>query len=295
MLRSDALFLYYMQLGKCLYTDRPIGLNELKSSTCNIEHIYPRSKIKDDSVINNLILVDSKANGNKDNDYPVDAAIRHKMASFWAYLHDHGFMSDEKYHRLTRSTHFTPEELQGFINRQLTETSQSTKATATILKKLYPESEIIYAKASLTSDFRQTFGLLKSRSFNNLHHAKDAYLNIVTADVYHLYFSHYFTTDNYSLKTEALFSDEPVKRHGIVIWPGKSKIGEIKKTIASNNAHMTRYTFCRHGGFFDQQPLKAAPNLVPRKQSLATEKYGGYRSPSVSFFIPVQYSVGKDT
>ena len=47
-------------------------------------------------------------------------------------------LSDEKYKRLTRSTPFNEDEKYGFINRQLTETSQSTKAIAQILNEKYP-------------------------------------------------------------------------------------------------------------------------------------------------------------
>ena len=81
----------------------------------------------------------------------------------------------EKYKRLIRTTHFTEEEKFEFINRQLVETRQSTKVVALLLKELYPETEIIYVKAGLVSDFRQKFDLIKSRTVNDLHHAKDAY------------------------------------------------------------------------------------------------------------------------
>ena len=54
-LQSDKLFLYFMQLGRCLYTNAPINLDSLMAGdgTYNIEHIYPRSFVKDDSVILN--------------------------------------------------------------------------------------------------------------------------------------------------------------------------------------------------------------------------------------------------
>ena len=54
---------------------------------------------------------------------------------------------------------------------------------ASLLKQMYPESEIVYVKAGLVSDFRQAFDMVKSRCFNDLHHAKDAYLNIVAGNV----------------------------------------------------------------------------------------------------------------
>ena len=73
-------------------------------------------------------------------------------------------------------TPFTEDELSGFINRQLVETRQSTKAVAVLLKQLFPNSEIVYVKAGLVSEFRQAFGLVKCRDINDLHHAKDAFV-----------------------------------------------------------------------------------------------------------------------
>lgn len=66
-LQSDKLFLYFIQLGKCLYTGKSMDIESVISGdgTYNIEHIYPRSFVKDDSIINNKILVDSKANGTR--------------------------------------------------------------------------------------------------------------------------------------------------------------------------------------------------------------------------------------
>ena len=52
------------------------------------------------------------------------------MTPYWTMLKHCGLISDELYKRLTRSTPFTADEKIGFINRQLTETSQSTKAVA---------------------------------------------------------------------------------------------------------------------------------------------------------------------
>ena len=70
---------------------------------------------------------------------------------------------------------FSDEERANFINRQIVETRQSTKAVARILQEICPNSEIVYVKAHLSSDFRHTFGFEKCRDLNDLHHAKDAY------------------------------------------------------------------------------------------------------------------------
>lgn len=298
-LQGEKLFLYYVQLGKCMYSREPISLDllnkDVNGDIYNIDHVYPRAYVKDDSIINNKVLVLSKLNGEKGDEYPIKAEIRHKMTPYWTMLKHCGLISDELYKRLTRSTPFTADEKIGFINRQLTETSQSTKAVATLLKEMYTESEVVYVKARLTSEFRQTFKLTKSRIFNDLHHAKDAYLNIVMGNVYNAFAIRQIANidDKYNIKPEMLYT-KPVICGDNAVWDGKPMLDKVEKTMAKNNAHMTRYAFRRKGGLFNQLPLKAAEGLIPRKKGMPTEKYGGYNSAYISFFIPVCYTIVKD-
>lgn len=294
-LQSDKIFLYFIQLGKCLYTGDAINLDSVLAGNgeYNIEHIYPRSFVKDDSVINNEILVDSKANGDKSDNYPIDPAIRNKMHGYWTYLNKLGFISDEKYKRLVRNTPFTDDERYEFINRQLVETRQSTKAVATLLGELYPNTEIVYVKAGLVSDFRQRFGLLKSRAVNDLHHAKDAYLNIVVGNVWHHKFSKRFyikKADN-NVKPEIVFTRKQICGNKTV-WNGEDDIGLVKRTMLKNTPHVTKYAFRRKGGFFDQMPVPAGADLVERKKGMPTEIYGGYNKTTASFFVLVRYEIG---
>ena len=294
-LQSDKLFLYYQQLGKSMYSGKPISLEKLGSKEYDIDHIYPQAFVKDDSVINNKVLVLSEENGAKSDTYPISSAIRHSMAAFWSLLKDAGLISEEKHKRLTRATPFTDEERYAFINRQLTETSQSAKAVATLLRERFPDTEIVYCKARLTSEFRQEFDLLKSRTFNDLHHAVDAYLNIVTGNVYHAKFTKNFNVHtSYSIKTRTLFT-HPVVCAGKTVWDGEEMLARVKATAGKNTAHFTQYAFFKKGGFFDQIPLAAREGLIPRKKGLSTEKYGGYNRAGVMCFIPVRYRTGKKT
>lgn len=294
-LQGDKLFLYYMQLGKCMYSGEPIKLEELGTKSYDIDHIYPQAYVKDDSIINNKVLVLSELNGEKGDIYPIKSNIRQKMLGWWKHLKDKELISGEKYKRLTRSTQFSDDEKLGFINRQLTETSQSTKAVATLLGEKY-DTEIVYCKARLTSEFRQEFDLLKSRTFNDLHHAKDAYLNIVCGNVYNMKFTKkWFNIDSqYNIQTKKLFS-HPVICGEKTVWDGEPMLAKVKATVAKNNAHFTKYKFFKRGGLFDQNPVHAGADKTPLKKGLPTEKYGGYNKAGVMFFIPVKYTAGKKT
>lgn len=293
-LQSDRLFLYYMQLGKCMYTGEPIKLSELSSKIYDIDHIYPQSKVKDDSILNNKVLVLSTANYSKKDIYPIEEAIRVKMSGFWEHLKNNSLITAEKFRRLTRSSGFSEDELRGFINRQLVETRQSTKAVAQLLKEKYPESELVYVKAGMVSDFRNEFDMLKCRSLNDLHHAKDAYLNILVGNVYHEIFTKrwFDVKSKYSVSIKAVFGNVQEPR-GKLVWRGEEDIAKAKKTMAKNAAHLTRYSFCRSGGLFDQLPLRANAGLIPRKKGLPSEKYGGYNKPTASFYLLVSYAIGK--
>lgn len=56
---------------------------------------------------------------------------------------------------------------------------------------------------------------------------------------------------------------------------------------------MTKYAFCRKGGFFDQMPVPAANGLIPLKQGCPTEIYGGYNKSTATFFVLVKYKIAK--
>lgn len=294
-LQGDKLFLYFMQLGKSMYSGTPIELEQLASKVYDIDHIYPQAYVTDNSILNNRVLVLSEENGLKSDTYPIKDEIRHKMEGFWNHLKNIGTITEEKYNRLVRSTPFTEEEKLGFINRQLTETSQSTKAVASLLKGLYPDTEIVYSKARLVSDFRQEFELIKSRLFNDLHHAVDAYLNIVTGNVYSVKFSKQWfkVSEKYSIKTKTLFT-RPLKCGNTIVWDGEKMLAKVKANAIKNNAHFNKFAFLRKGAFFDQLPVSKGEGLVEIKKNMPTEKYGGYNKATIMFLTPVEYRYKKE-
>lgn len=240
------------------------------------------------------MLVLSDLNGTKDNIYPVSPEIRGKMQGLWSWWNHVGAISDEKYRRLIRSAPFTDEEKMGFINRQLTETSQSTKFIADLLKERFPDAEVVYVKAGLVSDFRHEFDLPKSRSYNDLHNAADAFLSVVAGNVYDMRFSKkWFRVDEkYSVKVKTIFTHE-VKCRGDIIWDGMPMLEKVEDTARKNTAHFVKYAAFKTGGLFDQNPVKKGTGLIPLKAGLPTEKYGGYNKAGVMFLIPVRYNIGK--
>ena len=299
---SMKLYLYYTQMGRCMYTGEPIDLDDLMSgnSKWDRDHIYPQSKIKDDS-IDNLVLVHKTENSKKSNGL-LSPEIQKQQKSFWKELLEGGFISKKKYDRLTRTGDFSEEELAGFISRQLVETRQSSKAVAELLKRIYPDSQIVYVKAALASQFRKNnLHMLKSRRVNDYHHAKDAYLNIVVGDVYDAKFTSNPIAwmkknykSNYSINR---VFDYDVYRGTELVWKALDKdankqgsIEIVRKTMLQNNILYTEYTYCGKGQLFNETiAKKGAGASIALKKGLDPEKYGGYTSPNTAYFAFVEF------
>lgn len=256
--QSKKLFLYYTQMGKDMYSGEPIDLGELFTNSYDIDHIYPQSKTKDDSILKNMVLVRSEENRDKGDTYPVPEKYRQPI--LWKTLLDNKLISKEKYSRLIRREPLSDEELASFIGRQIVETRQSTKIVTQILDQTMPNTKIIYSKANVVSDFRRKNGFYKSRSVNDYHHAKDAYLNIVVGNVFYTKFTdnpiRYIKEDvrknsnngNYSLNH---MFDFDVARNGKTAWKrGKNgTIITVRRQMMKNNILFTRYAREKRGGF----------------------------------------------
>ena len=298
-LRSDKLFLYYSQMGRCMYSGDAIDLDELFTNRYDIDHIYPQSKVMDDS-IDNRVLVKRDLNSKKTDTFPVPEEYRKAGKPLWSTLLKKGLISKEKYKRLTRTEPFGEDELAGFIARQLVETRQSTKAVAHLLEEAYPDAEIVYAKARAVSKFRNKFDMIKVREVNDFHHAKDAYLNIVVGNTYYVKFTKdaaWFVRNNpgrtYNLKK--MFENETVKRGNETAWiPGDNgTICTVKKWMRKNNVLFTRRAYEVKGGLFDQNILKKGKGQIPIKGGVderlqSIEKYGAYNKASGAYFMLVE-------
>ena len=290
-LKSKKLYLYYLQLGRCMYSGEIIRLEDLMNDNLyDIDHIYPQSKIKDDS-FDNTVLVKKEYNSEKGDGYLFEFDWQKKQMNFWNILKEKEFISSDKYERLTRTEEFSDDELAGFISRQLVETRQATKVLADLLKSIFgSDTRIVYVKAGLTSDFRQKFGIYKFRELNDYHHAHDGYLNIVTGNIYNTLF-----TDNpYNFikdrnKENRTYNLNKVFERENDVWNPNTMISKIERYIYKIRPLFTRASYERKGKFYNIQYVKKGKNLVSKKNNLDTEKYGGYSGVENSYFIIYSY------
>ncbi len=311
-LRSEKLYLYFLQLGKCAYSGEPIDITQINNkSYYDVDHIIPQSIIKDDS-INNKVLVKSKFNKLKDDTYPIFTKYPdwvNKQQGFWEYLNKVGLMSDAKLQRLIRKDELKDQELGDFIARQLVETNQSAKAVVDLLRQTTNKpNNVVLSKAHFVSEFRNKYEILKNRTVNDLHHAKDAYLNIVVGNVLHSRFTqdprNFYKThnknSNLTKNTKKLFDFEVfAPQSDKLIWAGQKDVERIKKICQQNSCLVSRMSFTNMNGmFYDETVYKSTHNDDSSKASVSlkqntnplnnVERYGGYNSQKNAYFMVIE-------
>ena len=312
---SKRLSLYFMQNGKSMYSGKAIDINRIADNTyCQIDHVLPQSYIKDDS-FENTVLVLSEENQRKGDSLLLDADIRRKMAGIWHELHRVKLIGDKKYKNLTRSV-VTDRQMEGFINRQLVETSQIVKFVRMLLKSQYPETEICSIKASLSHEIREKYKLPKIREVNDYHHAHDAFLACEMGRFLSIRYKEAFTNPVGLTKLMRKFvkkeSEEAQKQHRIPgttpffvasfskpgfdletgevtrdEWNPIEEVEKIKRAFSFKQCFVSRMPEMTSGTFWDEtiySPKNTTMTLaLPVKGNLLPEKYGSYSSSKPSF------------
>ncbi len=302
-LGNERLMLYFLQKGRCLYSNKQIDINDIHTARYHVDHILPQSYIKDDS-LENKALVLAEENERKTDKLLLPSDIIHKNKVFWDALKDQNLMGMKKYSNLNR-TSISDNQLKGFINRQLVQTSQMVKNVTNILNKTYKNTECIETKASLSSEFRKAFSnydkktytyqypeFVKNRDVNDFHHAQDAYLSCVVGQYKinkYLKNKSEVVYGEYSAFLENLKKDtrkkngkipryvqngfivgsmfngqtQIDKETGAIIWDQTIK-DNIRKTFSYKQYHVVRQTYINHGQLFKQTRF---PSTVNSKKS----------------------------
>lgn len=314
---NERLTLYFMQRGKCLYSGRPIDINQLSDTGLyEVDHIIPRAYIKDDS-FENKALVYREENQRKTDALLIDSSIRQKMSDYWRMLHNAKLIGDKKYRNLLRST-IDEKAMKGFVARQLVETSQMVKIIQSMLKVRYPNTKIVPVKASISHNLREEAGFIKCREANDFHHAHDAYLALrmglfiqkrhpgvyenpigltrviqkyVRTQSEEFKRTHHFPgsagfivnsfmSSGFDKETGEVFKDD---------WDAEAEVEGIRRALNYRQCFISRMPYEDTGVFWDatiysprDQKKKPALSL---KNGLDPQKYGGYSREQFAYFF----------
>lgn len=322
---KDRYYLYFMQGGRDAYTGAKLNIDRL--SDYDIDHIMPQSFVKDDS-LDNRVLVARAVNNQKSDNVPAklfgnnvvpDLGIT--VREMWGRWQKLSMITKRKLNNLLTDPKVLSEyRAQGFIRRQLVETSQVIKLTATILQSEFPDSKIIEVPAKYNSIVRKQFDLYKSREVNDYHHAIDAYLSTVVGNyLYQVYpnlrrmfvygeFKKFSSNAGESAHAVARrvksmnFLDDLLRgTHNDniycrstdeIVFSRNDIISKLKQAYSFKQMLVTQEVFTRKSELFDQtvypspeRDSKKRSGLIPRKKGMDTEIYGGYSGNKDAYFV----------
>ena len=312
---DERLTLYFTQRGKCLYSGTPIDINQLfNAGLYEVDHILPRSYIKDDS-LENKALVLREFNQRKTDSMLLDDSVRAKMTGFWKMLLDAKLIGEKKYNNLMRSA-VSENAMRGFIARQLVETSQMVKLTQSLLSTKYPDTKITPVKASMSHNLREAAGLVKCREANDFHHAHDAFLACrVGLFVRQWYPDMYDQPIRYTRAMKKYVKEQAEEfaksrrmpgSSGFVVgrfmssfvdtetgelWEGSEEVEGIRRALNYRQCYISRMPTEDSGAFWrgtvysPRDPSKGTNLSLPLKGGLNPHVYGGYSELKFAYFF----------
>lgn len=308
---TDRQFLYFLQLGKCMYSGEKLDYDRLDQY--DIDHVLPQSYIKDDS-IENRVLVLQNENRRKTDSLVLAADIQDRMKPFWNMLLKRELIGRKKFYNLTRSAVEDQEKL-GFINRQLVETSQIIKHVIMLFKAHYPETDVRGINAKLSSGLRDAYGLYKIRELNDTHHAYDAFL-ACTVGTYTLKYLNWLTDESVAVSMArsnwnkvkkdaqknknglvlALFNQDQVDEEtGEILRNAQDHISYLKQVWGYRDHFIVYKKGENTGAFFDETryPAGSIKANFPLRKDLPVERYGGFNSIKPAYIAAISYRKGK--
>ena len=294
--RSRNVYLYHAQLGRCIYCGTSLNVDDIDNDTAvNRDHIFPVSKYKDDDIHRNVVLSCRSCNENKGDTYPIRRGVQVRMSELWNELRSKGYISREKFERLTRTEPLIDEECSRSVGDWVVKDNRIVRMLKGLIEPMFDSTEVYGINSNIVSELRHMLGHLRNRSVNDNYHAKDAYLAIVSGNV-HL---SKYTTQPMAAVSRGRCNNlgrpysSTVVMGRYVVW-SPEYIDTLHRHLRRDDILFTRLPYIQNGPLFDSTIQRAGGGLFNKKRDLPSEIYGGYTKERGACYSLVEYhSEGK--
>ncbi len=313
---DDQQYLYLLQLGKSLYSGKPLDFDQL-SATTQIDHILPQCYIVDNSIENRALVLSGENQRKADNLLLADS-IRDSQRPWWNYLRQKGLMGEKKFKNLTRSM-VSADDKQKFAARQLVETGQMVQCVTELFKRYYPDVHVSGIKAGLSSELREQYGLYKIRELNDMHHAYDAFLAATMGNFVERFMPWLDSESSAAIrfrKAQEAKKDDDNKvdlssKHGMIlakfsrdqvdadtgeiIHNAQQEICYLKAVWGYHDGHVVFLKRQKSGKITEASRYRAGHSSakLPLKKGMSCQRYGGFDSIKPAYIAAISYQKGK--
>lgn len=173
-------YLLWKECKNCPYTGKNIGINDLFSSSIDIDHIIPFSRSLDNSFMNKTLCFAEENRNIKKNKTPYETY--HNNKEKWEQLQQRVFklrwMPYWKKKRFFMKPAEVEKLLDNFTTRHLNDTRYISRLAKEHLQFLNSNVEV--AQGTLTAYLRRMLGFEKDRTEDHRHHTVDAIMVALT-------------------------------------------------------------------------------------------------------------------
>lgn len=305
---SDKIYLYFLQLGRDMYSGLQISLKDLVTNSANyrIVHILPPTFINDDS-LNNKVLI--KVNTNSSNMGP----IRNGRRNFWNMLQSMGLLTNAKMHNLMQDTKTVGRGArEGYARRSLTANSQIIKLAASFINNRYKNTKVIEVRNELVNQLKNKLKINPRIQLNDFHYGLDAGLTgIIGLYLLKAYpqLEYFFVYGQYPYNPKVLdnlkgfnFIYHILRKSDDYMIPNTDgvSVAELnRRLIALKNLKrqiITNQPIENCGAVFKQTIFPHqdyTSRFIAIKKNKDPKIYGGYRTPTSSFMSLVRVKLAK--
>ena len=306
---TDEQYLYLTQMGRCMYTGRPIDLSVPGSYMT--DYVVPLSLMADES-LDNRVLIRTEAN-QRDSKQAMPKDVIRAMDSFWAKLNTYGFITGSKRKKLTTAV-YDETELHIYLNSQWTETSLTILRLTDLLKKHFTESHVYGINARLTDQLRKKSNLYSIRELNDCQAAYDAFLTAHIGGFADRYLPKVTSENSYNRILLRLWERTGKSdKNGIILGmydqtqpdeelPGgawkdaEERRKYLEKVYSWHDGYTSFLPTEYHGQFFDETRYRPGSRVtIPLKDSMDAEVYGGHERAATGHMAVIGYLKGDKT
>ncbi len=301
---GDAEYLYFLQLGRCMYSGEPIDL--AVRASYEIADVIPLC-LQMDTAMDNRVLVLRRANPRRGKQAMPDLIIR-TMHGQWEKLNRAGLLSGSKFSRLEMRA-YDANVLSSFASRQLGERGRMVCALTDVLKAHYDRSHVYGINARLTQQLRQSEHFYALGDLNDMTQVFDAFLTAhigVFADRYLQGVTEESVRQSTILELWKRAHD--TDKNGIILGtynrdqddedasaPGKMSAEKRRAYLHSvynwKDPYVTYRPVLFDGKFYREtmlRPCEAAK--IPQRDDMPAEVYGGHTGAATGHIAAIGYT-----
>ena len=292
---TETEILYFTQLGRCMYSGRPIRLRN--ASEYEAVSVIPESVMYDVSPENKvLVLCEENRRGTEE---PMPDSVIQRMYGFWKSLNRAGLLSAVKMGRLNTRV-YDDDTVEMYVRQQIVDDNWTIRMLTRLLKQRYVETHTYGLNTRVIQSIRTKYGLRETQLLNDMTQVYNAFL---TANVGVFLDKYLSSVTEESVQSSTKLERWKRREHGdknmLILGAyysdregstAEDRQKYMERVFYWKDAYFTYMPMIRDGKFYWETVSRPGSGAkFPLKENLDKDTYGGYTKVTTGCMAVVKY------